>query len=112
LSFAHASPVHCGPIAWASILSERKAQKGYYSLLRLLQGCSNPCAGVTTLAYLQQDGDEATGYLQLMEYLETAWQQVCPSGPAEDDDGAVITFLALLATYQDAYDAQADPVMT
>jgi len=52
------------------------------------------------LDYLQQDGDEATGYLQLMAHLEAAWRQVCPGGPAEDDDGAVITFLALVKTYE------------
>lgn len=46
--------------------------------------------GVTTLAYLQ-----------FMEYLETAWQQVCLGGLAEDDEGAVITFLAPLKTYED-----------
>lgn len=69
-----------------------------------------PPEGKDITDYWRADGDLREWVLEhldqdkapsVLERLEATWQQVCPGGPAEDDDGAVITFLALVKTYED-----------
>jgi hypothetical protein len=55
------------------------------------------------LDYLRRHRDEAIHFMQLLSRLETTFQLVKVGGPKENDTGAMVTFLALLAAYEAEY---------
>ena len=56
--------------------------------------------------FLQEQATSEAKAEALLARLEAAWELVRPSGLAEDDDGAIITFLALEAQYRKAQERQ------